>query len=283
MITPGSPNGSTAVRIISHRVAPRASAPSLWVAGVWSKTSRLIAVMIGRIMIASTSRGQEDRAGRHGALRAEQRDPAQVGLRPVLQRGHVAGQQPGTPQAVDDRGDGGQQVDERCEGAGQPWRGVLGEEERHPDRYRYRQDHGHDRADHGDPEQVGDAEAHRRPRDLPDRGRSGSSPRPWSAPAVPAPAGTPRPPRSTRPPRRRCRPTGPRRGGRPSGSCRTGRPGPEAERRGRGLQWWWSSAVLVRHGSVRCQSGVRWRARTAGPGFAARPRRSQVVPEQQVS
>ena len=31
-ITPGVPNGSTAVRIISHVVAPRASAPSLWVA-----------------------------------------------------------------------------------------------------------------------------------------------------------------------------------------------------------------------------------------------------------
>ena len=53
-MTPGLPNGNTAVRIISHFVAPRASAPSLWVVGVCANTSRDSAVMIGRIMIAST-------------------------------------------------------------------------------------------------------------------------------------------------------------------------------------------------------------------------------------
>ena len=62
-MTPGRPNGSTAVRIISHLVAPRASAASLCVAGVWANTSRESAVTIGRIMIDSTIPMQEDRAG----------------------------------------------------------------------------------------------------------------------------------------------------------------------------------------------------------------------------
>ena len=53
-MTPGRPYGSTAVRIISHRVAPRASAASSCSRGVCRKTSRDRAVTIGRIMIAST-------------------------------------------------------------------------------------------------------------------------------------------------------------------------------------------------------------------------------------
>ena len=40
------------MRIISHCVAPSASAPSLCVVGTCWKTSRVIAVMIGRIMMA---------------------------------------------------------------------------------------------------------------------------------------------------------------------------------------------------------------------------------------
>ena len=55
LITPGRPKGRTAVRIISQRVAPNAKAPSLCVVGVWAKTSREIAVTIGRIMIAKTT------------------------------------------------------------------------------------------------------------------------------------------------------------------------------------------------------------------------------------
>ena len=47
--------GSTARRIISQRVAPKPSAASLWSAGTVLMTSRLIALTIGRIMIASTS------------------------------------------------------------------------------------------------------------------------------------------------------------------------------------------------------------------------------------
>ena len=42
------------MRIISHRVAPSASAASLFSAGTVASTSREIAETIGRIMIAST-------------------------------------------------------------------------------------------------------------------------------------------------------------------------------------------------------------------------------------
>ena len=53
-MTPGWPYGSTAVRIISHLVAPRASAASSFIVGVCRKTSRDSEVMIGSTMIAST-------------------------------------------------------------------------------------------------------------------------------------------------------------------------------------------------------------------------------------
>ncbi len=51
---PGRPNGKTAVRTISHFVAPRASAASSLAVGVCRNTSRVSAVMIGSIMIANT-------------------------------------------------------------------------------------------------------------------------------------------------------------------------------------------------------------------------------------
>jgi hypothetical protein len=49
------PNGSTAIRIISQRVAPRASAPSSSLRGVCEKTSRETAETTGRIITASTT------------------------------------------------------------------------------------------------------------------------------------------------------------------------------------------------------------------------------------
>jgi hypothetical protein len=49
---PAREYGRIAVRIISQRVAPRASAASLWSAGTVAITSRVIAETIGRIMIA---------------------------------------------------------------------------------------------------------------------------------------------------------------------------------------------------------------------------------------
>jgi|GEM_PF-3941951 len=51
---PGRPNGSTAMRIISQRVAPSARAASRCDCGTWRNTSRVMAVMIGRIITAST-------------------------------------------------------------------------------------------------------------------------------------------------------------------------------------------------------------------------------------
>ncbi|MNW62287.1 hypothetical protein D3C74_404070 [compost metagenome] len=54
LITPERPNGRTAMRTISQRVAPRAREASSWSTGVWRNTSRETAVMIGRIMTART-------------------------------------------------------------------------------------------------------------------------------------------------------------------------------------------------------------------------------------
>ena len=51
---PLRPKGNTAIRIISHRVAPSARAASSWRTGVCRKISRQMAVMIGRTMTAST-------------------------------------------------------------------------------------------------------------------------------------------------------------------------------------------------------------------------------------
>jgi triosephosphate isomerase len=53
-ITPGLPYGRTEVRIISHLVAPRASAASSLAVGVCMKTSREREVTIGNTMIDST-------------------------------------------------------------------------------------------------------------------------------------------------------------------------------------------------------------------------------------
>ena len=51
---PLRPKGKTAMRIISHRVAPSASAASSWRTGVCRKISRQIAVMIGTTITART-------------------------------------------------------------------------------------------------------------------------------------------------------------------------------------------------------------------------------------
>ncbi len=67
---PGRAKGRTAVRIISQRVAPSASAASSWSTGVCRKTSRQIAVMIGNAMIASTS-AAVNRAINHKYLRMD--------------------------------------------------------------------------------------------------------------------------------------------------------------------------------------------------------------------
>ena len=110
-MTPRRPNGSTAVRIISHRVAPRASAASLWVSGVWANTSRLIAVTIGRIMIAEDDAGEEDRA-RADPVSRRRAGSSRGCPEPVLHGASTGPRTAQAPEAVDDRRDGGQQVDE---------------------------------------------------------------------------------------------------------------------------------------------------------------------------
>ena len=52
---PAREYGSTATRIISQRVAPSASAASLWSRGTVDMTSREMALTIGTIMIAKIS------------------------------------------------------------------------------------------------------------------------------------------------------------------------------------------------------------------------------------
>ena len=54
-VMPEREYGRTAIRIISQRVAPSASAASLWSDGTVATTSRLIAETIGTIMIARIS------------------------------------------------------------------------------------------------------------------------------------------------------------------------------------------------------------------------------------
>ena len=76
----------------------------------------------------------------------------------------------GAPQAVDDRGDGGEEIDEGSGGLLQPRRRVLGEEQRHPDPEGYSDEQGDDRAAHGHPEHAGDAEPGMVARDGPFRG-----------------------------------------------------------------------------------------------------------------
>jgi hypothetical protein len=66
-------------------VAPRAYAASTWSRGVWANTSREIAVTIGKIMMAITSPGHEDRA-LDGDPGSEQRNEAQIVDQPVADR-----------------------------------------------------------------------------------------------------------------------------------------------------------------------------------------------------
>ena len=55
-MVPLRPKGRTVIRTTSHWVAPRAWAASMWPCGVCRNTSRVMAVTIGRIMIAEHER-----------------------------------------------------------------------------------------------------------------------------------------------------------------------------------------------------------------------------------
>ena len=161
---PDRPNGSTVVLTTSHRVAPSASAASIWSCGVCTKTSRVTAVMIGRIITAKTippvkmvpppatdalPRGEQE-APAHGVV-----EPDRDG--PQLRCEHVQ-----TPDAVDDRGNRGQQIDHVGQRSGEPPRRVLREEYGDAQGDRHRQDQGEHRHEHGHLQQIEDSESHRR-------------------------------------------------------------------------------------------------------------------------
>ena len=147
------------MRMTSQRVAPSACAASMWKRGAWENTSRVTAVMIGRIITASTTPPVKIVPGEHGQVaRGEQEEPAQVGAQPGRDRQQGRREDRDAPEAVDDRRHGGQQVDHVGERARDPLGGVLGEEQRDAQGDRHREDQGEQRRQQRDHEQVADAE-----------------------------------------------------------------------------------------------------------------------------
>ena len=84
LMMPDRPNGSTAILIISHLVAPSASAASSCSRGVCRNTSRLTALMIGRIITAST------RPATSIVRPVVEAGPAKSGMKPRLSASHWA-------------------------------------------------------------------------------------------------------------------------------------------------------------------------------------------------
>jgi hypothetical protein len=101
-------------------VAPRASAASSCSRGVCRKTSRQMAVMIGKIITAST------RPTLRIVRPVFDAGPAKNGMnerwsaQPGVRRLHLGGQEEDAPEAVHDAGDRCQQVDGVAEALGQP-------------------------------------------------------------------------------------------------------------------------------------------------------------------
>jgi hypothetical protein len=95
---PDRPNGRTAIRIISQRVAPRASAASSCSRGAWRNTSRHTAVMIGRIIAARTTPTVRMTRGGEAA------GPANSGTQPNVPASHChAGSSRGASQMAPHR------------------------------------------------------------------------------------------------------------------------------------------------------------------------------------
>jgi len=82
-MTPERPNGRTAMRTISQRVAPSARAASSWRGGVWRKTSRDTEVMIGNTMTARI------RAAEAMTRPVGDAGPAKRGNQPTCSANHV--------------------------------------------------------------------------------------------------------------------------------------------------------------------------------------------------
>ena len=147
------------MRMTSQRVAPSACAASMWKRGAWENTSRVTAVMIGRIITASTTPPVKIVPVRTGRLPGANRKN-----QPRLVRSQRRDRQQGrredrdAPEAVDDRRHGGQQVDHVGERARDPLGRVLGEEQRDAQGDRHREDQGEQRRQQRDHEQVADAE-----------------------------------------------------------------------------------------------------------------------------
>ena len=142
-VIPGREYGSTAIRIISQRVAPSASAASLFSAGTVAITSREIADTIGRIMIARIRPGDEVVVeGRDAA--PDPRDERERAREPLLGREQLRREHEHAPQSVDDRRNRGEQVDEDRQRTAQPARAQLvdehgaGDGDRHADDQRDR-------------------------------------------------------------------------------------------------------------------------------------------------
>ena len=142
LITPDLPNGSTAIRIISQRVAPSASAPSSRRRGVCAKTSRATAEMIGRIITASTTPTTSM------VRPVTDAGPSKSGIQPRCSSSHSItadrrrAEDEDPPEPVDDARDRGQQIDDVAERLRQPPRRDVGDEQRDGDGQR---DRDHDR------------------------------------------------------------------------------------------------------------------------------------------
>ena len=108
--------GRTALRIISQRVAPSASAASLRWVGTVGMISRETAVTIGRIMIARISPAMKQ----FGPHRAADERQERRRVREHCSAGMTGRQDEEAPQAVDDAGNGGQQRDQEGERLAHP-------------------------------------------------------------------------------------------------------------------------------------------------------------------
>ena len=157
---PLRPNGKTAIRIISQRVAPRARAASSCSTGVCRKISRQIAVMIGTTMTASTIAAVKIVRPVPRPSPREEREPAHVLVEPGVDGLHGRGEHEDAPQAEDDRGHGGQQVDDVAEALREAARCVVRDEERDAERER----HGHEQREERRPDRSEQRAARRSPR-----------------------------------------------------------------------------------------------------------------------
>ena len=107
--------GRITARIVSHRVAPRPYAAMRSFGGTETSASRLIAVIVGRIMIDSTITA----GSTPGPLRSVPKsgNPSQFQVQPVAERPDQRNDDEQSPQPVDDAGNRGQQLDQVLEQA----------------------------------------------------------------------------------------------------------------------------------------------------------------------